>query len=150
MVNTQETKLFQTEERESLDKLVLLKVEYDRAIYLQEKKGLDINTKKAYDAYIAHIDDMKKEPSKTMLRNYIDQVIKLDSSYLKKTYQYYSYIDKSLFFDRSNIISNLDYYKIVKHYLFEMNAEMLPDLENVSIVRLKKWKVPARSEIKTR
>lgn len=142
-------KLVQSEERAHLDKLVQLKVDYDKALYLTESRNRnDQNVEKLYETYIAYIRQIKKEPTKSNILKYIDQVLASDSNYMKNSYQYYSYIDMSLPMDRSKIISNYNYYRIVKHYLFERNVGQLPKLDDVSFIEQKAWRLPEAKDIK--
>lgn len=147
MVSAQETKLFQTKESKSLDALAQLKVEYDKAVYLEEKND-NLNSVKSLDEYLAYIHVIKTNPVRSKVLDYIDQVMRRESNYAKKTFQYYSYIDKTIPMDRSKIISNYDFYKIVKYYLFEKDMDRLPQLKDVSIIEVKQWKTPAASDIR--
>lgn len=148
LVNAQENKPFETQENKRLDTLAQLKVQYDKAVYLERKKGINLNSEHALDEYLVYVQNIKKDPVRSELLDYIDRIFRMESNYAKQTFQYYSYIDKTMPFDRSKIISNYDFYKIVKHYLFEKGTDRLPELKDVSIIEVKQWKIPARSDIR--
>lgn len=135
-------------ERKILDTLVQLKVKYDKAAYIEQKKDANLNSGESRKKYLAYIQLIKKDPLRTKLLTYIDHSLRSDEDHLKQTYQYYSYIDKSLPFDRSKIITNYDYYKIVRHYLFEQDLDSLPELKDITIIEVKQSKIPARDDIR--
>lgn len=148
MANSQSIKAVKYNERKILDTLVQLKVKYDKAAYIEQKKDANLNSGESRKKYLAYIQLIKKDPLRTKLLTYIDHSLRSEEDHLKQTYQYYSYIDKSLPFDRSKIITNYDYYKIVRHYLFEQDLDSLPELKDITIIEVKQSKIPARDDIR--